>query len=86
MNYRAWLDRTLLAAAALAFSPTASPADEPKPGNTAEDKLADGEFIIGPTYTSAPELVVKDGVPRGVVTRNRSRVEGDHPGMKAAIS
>jgi hypothetical protein len=29
--------------------------------------LADGEFIIGPTYTNAPELTVKDGVPRGVV-------------------
>ena len=53
-----WLDRTLLVA--LAFSPTASPAD---------DKFADGDFTIGPTYTNAPELTVKDGVPRGVVTQ-----------------
>ena len=32
-----------------------------------DDKLADGEFTIGPTYTNAPELTVKDGVPRGAV-------------------
>src|SRR4051794_36164855 len=53
-----WPDRTLLVI--LAFSPTASPAD---------DKLADGDFTIGPAYTNAPELTVKDGVPRGVVTQ-----------------
>jgi hypothetical protein len=71
MNYRAWLDRILLAAVALTFSMTTSPADEPKPtpGNVAEDKLADGDFTIGPTYTNAPELAVKDGVPKGVVTQ-----------------
>jgi iron(III)-enterobactin esterase len=71
MNCRAWLDQTLLAAAALAFSPTALLANEPKPApsKAAEDKLADGEFTIGPTYTNAPELVVKDGVPGGVVTQ-----------------
>ena len=51
-----WLCRTLLVA--LVFSPTTSPADEPS-------KLADGEFMIGPTYTNAPELTVKDVVPRG---------------------
>ena len=50
-----WLGRILLVI--LAFSPTASPADEPS-------KPADG-FTIGPTYTNAPELTVKDGVPRG---------------------
>ncbi len=31
------------------------------------DKLADGEFTIGPDYADAPELTVKDGVPRGTV-------------------
>ena len=55
-----WLGRILLVI--LAFSPTASPADEPS-------KPADGDFTIGPTYTNAPELTVKDGVPRGVVTQ-----------------
>ncbi len=52
-------------------APTTSPADEPQPAprTAAEDKLADGEITIGPTYTNAPELVVKDGVPRGVVTQ-----------------
>src|SRR5262249_4827117 len=40
-----------------------------KPGKAAGDKLADGDFTIGPAYTDAPELTVKDGVPRGVVTQ-----------------
>jgi enterochelin esterase-like enzyme len=31
------------------------------------DKFADGDFEIGPTYADAPELKVKDGVPRGTV-------------------
>ena len=35
----------------------------------ADDKLTDGDFTIGPSYTNAPELTVKDGVPRGVVTQ-----------------
>src|SRR5437763_11677045 len=29
----------------------------------------DGDFTIGPAYANAPELTVKDGVPRGVVTQ-----------------
>src|SRR3954454_5035607 len=28
---------------------------------------ADGNFVIGPPYTPAPELTVKDGVPRGTI-------------------
>ncbi len=56
MNSR--LAQTLLMV--LALSPTASSAD---------DKFADGDFVIGPTYTDAPELTVKDDVPRGTVTR-----------------
>jgi iron(III)-enterobactin esterase len=35
----------------------------------ADDKLADGDFTIGPDYVNAPELTVKDGVPRGMVTQ-----------------
>jgi enterochelin esterase-like enzyme len=31
------------------------------------DALANGEFTIGPDYADAPELTVKDGVPRGTV-------------------
>ncbi len=38
------------------------------PGEAGAGKFADGEFAIGPEYSNAPELTVKDGVPRGVVT------------------
>jgi iron(III)-enterobactin esterase len=31
------------------------------------ENLSDGEFTIGPDYTDAPELTVKEGVPRGTV-------------------
>jgi enterochelin esterase-like enzyme len=43
--------------------------DDLKPGKAAGDKWAEGDFTIGPTYTNAPELTVKDGVPRGAVTQ-----------------
>jgi iron(III)-enterobactin esterase len=43
--------------------------DDSKPGKAAGDQWADGDFTIGPPYTNAPELTVKDGVPRGVVTQ-----------------
>ena len=33
----------------------------------ASDSLSEGEFTIGPEYTDAPELTVKEGVPRGTV-------------------
>ncbi|WP_435019881.1 alpha/beta hydrolase [Tundrisphaera sp. TA3] len=52
------IGRSLLVA--LALLPTRSPAD---------DRFADGDFTIGPEYANAPELTVKEGVPRGVVTR-----------------
>jgi enterochelin esterase-like enzyme len=34
------------------------------PGLSAD---ADGDFIIGPNYTNAPELTVREGVPRGTL-------------------
>ncbi|HEX5223266.1 MAG TPA: alpha/beta hydrolase-fold protein [Verrucomicrobiae bacterium] len=37
-----------------------------RPANAA-DAMADGDFVIGPNYTNAPELTVKDGVPRGTL-------------------
>ena len=44
-------------------SGTASgPALSPYPGPVGE-----GDFVIGPTYTNAPELTVKEGVPQGTV-------------------
>jgi enterochelin esterase-like enzyme len=33
----------------------------------AADDFADGDFVIGPNYTNAPELKVKEGVPRGAL-------------------
>jgi hypothetical protein len=31
------------------------------------DRFADGEETIGPDYADAPELTVKEGIPRGTV-------------------
>src|ERR1700694_6299420 len=51
----------------------ASAADAPDgkaptgPKDAAEAALPDGDFKIGPTYTNAPELTVKDGVPKGTL-------------------
>jgi enterochelin esterase family protein len=38
-----------------------------KPLTAAPTPDADGDFVIGPPYTPAPELTVKDGVPKGTV-------------------
>lgn len=39
------------------------------PKSDTTDKLADGNVTIGPNYKDAPELAVKDSVPRGTVTQ-----------------
>ncbi len=52
---------------------SASAVDVPggKPVASAKDAtvaaLSDGDFRIGPSYTDAPELKIKDGVPRGAL-------------------
>jgi len=56
------LIRVLCASAVVALSLTSLPAPAEPP-----QKLANGEFTIGPDYADAPELKVKDGVPRGEV-------------------
>ncbi len=63
------LSRAALVAATGVLLALAATADEPKsdPAKKEGDKFADGDFVIGPTYKDAPELTVKDGVPRGVV-------------------
>src|SRR4051812_23562458 len=62
------LSRVALATAAGVLLTLAATADEPKSDPAKkEDKFANGDFVIGPTYKDAPELTVKDGVPRGVV-------------------
>src|SRR4051812_2835359 len=58
-----WTNRCLAAVLlllALAPLPTRAANNAPAPD-------ADGEFKIGPTYTDAPELKVKEGVPRGTL-------------------
>ena len=49
----------------------------------AADNFADGDFIIGPNYTNAPELTVKDGVPRGAlhVFTMKSQESKIYPGI-----
>src|SRR5436190_13860017 len=38
------------------------------PDGTLPPSGAEGNFIIGPTHTPAPETIAKEGVPRGTVT------------------
>ena len=55
-------------------------------GDTSPGPLADGDFKIGPPYTDAPELTVKDGVPKGTLhefTMN-SQESKIYPGLKGA--
>ena len=37
------------------------------PTNTQLTADADGDFTIGPNYTNAPEMTVKEGVPKGIL-------------------
>ena len=63
-------------AAASAVRPTPPTRDPHTPGYVAAKELpdgvnapmqADGNFILGPTHTPAPEMTVRDGVPQGTV-------------------
>ena len=52
----------------------------------AAQSLAAGDFTIGPKYTNAPELTVKNGVPKGTLheftmTSQESKI---YPGLKGA--
>ena len=67
-------------------------ADDPKspsvaPAKEAEKQvLADGNFKIGPTYADAPELKVKDDVPKGTLHKFTmdSTDSKIYPGLKGA--
>jgi len=63
-------------AAASAVRPTPPTRDPHTPGYVAAKELPDGEnapmqadgnFILGPTHTPAPEMTVRDGLPQGTV-------------------
>ena len=52
-----------MAAIASPATPIATAQEAGKDG--AADILADGDYKIGPNYKSAPELMVRDDVPKG---------------------
>ena len=70
----------------------ASAADAPDakaptpPKATAAVALPDGDFKIAPPYTDAPELKVKDGVPKGTLHEFTmdSQDSKIYPGLKGA--
>jgi len=68
---------------AVSFAP-ADDAPQVKPPVKEAGPLADGEMKIGPTYKDAPELTIKDGVPKGTIhqftmTSDESKI---YPGLK----
>lgn len=56
------ITRLLVGCAALVAAANSAPVSA-----AAATSLADGDFVIGPDYTNAPELTVKAGVPRGTL-------------------
>jgi hypothetical protein len=69
-------DAGRVAAQPAATRPTPPARDPSTPGFVTANELpdgrvpppdADGNFILGPTHTPAPEMLVHDGVPRGAV-------------------
>ena len=50
-----------------AWSPAVGVVSPATPGRGAPRPPADGDFKIGPPYADAPELTVKDGVPKGTL-------------------
>ncbi|MDB5321417.1 MAG: putative esterase [Phycisphaerales bacterium] len=52
----------------------------------AEGTEGDGDFQIGPTYANAPELTVKEGVPKGALHEfvMKSEESKIYPGIKGA--
>jgi len=76
----------LVSALNLALAGDAPQAGPTAPAKNGQGPLADGDFKIGPTYANAPELTVKDGVPKGALheftmTSQESKI---YPGLKGA--
>ena len=59
---------------------------EKKPKSTVADPgtTGDGNFILGPTYTPAPEMSTKEGVPKGKIHKftMESTDSKIYPGIK----
>ena len=70
-----------------AWSP-ASAAAAPAKKDAAKKELADGDFKIAPPYTKAPELTVKDDVPKGKVHEftMSSQDSKIYPGLKGGYT
>src|SRR4051812_39801616 len=82
-----WMVFVALGMAAIAplTTPIAMAQDPSKDG--AADILADGEYKIGPNYKSAPELMVRDDVPKGImksftVDRKESKIFPIDPNLR----
>jgi enterochelin esterase-like enzyme len=67
---------------------SASAADAPTKKDAAKESLADGDFKIGPPYAKAPELTVKDDVPKGKVHEftMSSQDSKIYPGLKGGYT
>jgi enterochelin esterase family protein len=63
-------------------APAAKPATAPPPA--AADPNADGDFVIGPTYSDAPEMTVQPGIPTGTLTKFTMASEESkiYPGLR----
>ncbi len=79
------ITRIACAAALLALAAAADDADK-KPAPPSKEALADGDFKIAPPYADAPELKVKDYVPKGTLHEFTmdSKDSKIYPGLKGA--
>jgi enterochelin esterase-like enzyme len=75
-----------LASALNLASAVAAPDGKEPSKDQPKEALADGDFKIGPMYTDAPELKVKDGVPKGTLHEFTmdSKDSKIYPGLKGA--
>jgi iron(III)-enterobactin esterase len=84
------LARFACVAALLSLASAWSPAtaDAPAKKDAAKKELADGDFKIAPPYIKAPELMVKDDVPKGKVHEFTlsSQDSKIYPGLKGGYT
>ena len=74
----------LLSLASVWHLASAADGKDAPPKDAAREALPDGDSKIGPQYTNAPELTVKDGVPKGTLHEFTmdSKDSKIYPGLK----